>query len=53
MPVFLQNADRRQVELESNQSAAGTLDLLILRALRAGGELHGLAVSRRIEQMTR
>ena len=29
----------------------GTLDLLILRALRAG-ELHGLGVSRRIEQMT-
>lgn len=30
----------------------GTLDLLILRAL-AAGELHGLGVSRRIEQMTR
>jgi PadR family transcriptional regulator PadR len=30
----------------------GTLDLLILKAL-AGGELHGLGVSRRIEQMTR
>jgi transcriptional regulator len=29
----------------------GTLDLLILRAL-AGGELHGLGVSRRIERMT-
>ena len=29
----------------------GTLDLLILKAL-AGGELHGLGVSRRIEQMT-
>ena len=29
----------------------GTLDLLILRALIAG-EMHGLAVSRRIEQMT-
>jgi PadR family transcriptional regulator PadR len=29
----------------------GTLDLLILRAL-ATGELHGLGVSRRIEQMT-
>ena len=29
----------------------GTLDLLIPRALRAG-ELHGLGVSRRIEQMT-
>jgi transcriptional regulator len=30
----------------------GTLDLLILKAL-AGGELHGLGVSRRIEQMSR
>ena len=29
----------------------GTLDLLILRALGAG-ELHGLGVSRRIDQMT-
>lgn len=30
----------------------GTLDLLILRALGLG-ELHGLGISRRIEQMTR
>lgn len=30
----------------------GTLDLLILRALGTG-ELHGLGVARRIEQMTR
>jgi transcriptional regulator len=30
----------------------GTLDLLILKALGAG-ELHGLGVSRRIDQMTR
>jgi PadR family transcriptional regulator PadR len=30
----------------------GTLDLLILRALGAG-ELHGLGVSRRIEQITK
>jgi PadR family transcriptional regulator, regulatory protein PadR len=30
----------------------GTLDLLILRSL-APGELHGLGVSRRIEQITR
>ena len=29
----------------------GTLDLLILKALSAG-ELHGLGVSRRIEQIT-
>jgi transcriptional regulator len=30
----------------------GTLDLLILRALGTG-ELHGLGISRRVEQMTR
>jgi len=30
----------------------GTLDLLVLRALGAG-ELHGLGIARRIEQMTR
>ena len=30
----------------------GTLDLLILKSLRAG-ELHGLGVSRRIQQLTR
>jgi PadR family transcriptional regulator, regulatory protein PadR len=30
----------------------GTLDLLILKSLRAG-ELHGLGVSRRIQQITR
>jgi PadR family transcriptional regulator, regulatory protein PadR len=30
----------------------GTLDLLILKALRSG-ELHGLGVSRRVEQITR
>jgi PadR family transcriptional regulator, regulatory protein PadR len=30
----------------------GTLDVLILRALRAG-ELHGLGIARRIEQITR
>ena len=38
----------------ANQRAAllqGTLDLLILKALSTG-ELHGLGVSRRIEQMT-
>jgi transcriptional regulator len=38
-------ADRRAALLQ------GTLDLLILKAL-AGGELHGLGVSRRIEQIT-
>ena len=30
----------------------GTLDVLILKAL-ANGELHGLGVSRRVEQITR
>jgi PadR family transcriptional regulator PadR len=30
----------------------GTLDLLILKAV-GGGELHGLGISRRIEQITR
>jgi PadR family transcriptional regulator, regulatory protein PadR len=38
-------ADRRATLLQ------GTLDLLILKALSAG-ELHGLGVSRRIEQIT-
>jgi PadR family transcriptional regulator, regulatory protein PadR len=38
---------QRQVNL-----LQGTLDLLILRALGTG-ELHGLGISRRIEQMTR
>jgi transcriptional regulator len=37
---------------KSTNLLQGTLDLLILRAL-ATGELHGLGVSRRIEQMTR
>src|SRR5262245_58931247 len=38
-------ADRRAALVQ------GTLDLLILKAL-AGGELHGLGVSRRVEQVT-
>jgi PadR family transcriptional regulator PadR len=38
-------ADRRAALLQ------GTLDLLILKALTAG-ELHGLGVSRRVEQIT-
>ena len=38
-------ADRRETLLQ------GTLDLLILKALSAG-ELHGLGVSRRVEQIT-
>ena len=40
--------------MASNQTnlLQGTLDLLILKALGTG-ELHGLGISRRIEQMTR
>ena len=37
---------------ESTNLLQGTLDLLILKSL-ALGELHGLGVSRRIEQITR
>ena len=37
---------------QSTNLLQGTLDLLILKAL-ALGELHGLGVSRRIEQITR
>jgi len=37
---------------EQTNLLRGTLDLLILKAL-ATGELHGLGISRRIEQMTR
>jgi transcriptional regulator len=43
--LSLAMADRRAALLQ------GTLDLLILKAL-AAGELHGLGVSRRIEQIT-
>jgi transcriptional regulator len=40
--------------MEQNRTTLlqGTLDLLILRAI-GGGELHGLGISRRIEQITR
>jgi transcriptional regulator len=40
------------VSLRSTKLLQGTLDLLILEALQTG-ELHGLGVSRRIEQITR
>lgn len=43
--MSIENAPRRANLLQ------GTLDLLILRALVAG-EMHGLAISRRVEQMT-
>jgi PadR family transcriptional regulator PadR len=40
------------VEYEKSDLLKGTLDLLVLKAL-ALSELHGLGVSRRIEQITR
>jgi PadR family transcriptional regulator, regulatory protein PadR len=51
--VFVQTVDRRD-GMGSNQTnlLQGTLDLLVLKAL-ALGELHGLGISRRIEQITR
>jgi len=42
----------RTVAPEQAKLLQGTLDLLILKAL-ALGDLHGLGVSRRIEQMTK
>jgi PadR family transcriptional regulator, regulatory protein PadR len=39
------------VSPEQTSLLQGTLDLLILKSLRAG-EMHGLGVSRRIEQIT-
>ena len=39
------------MDVEQTMLLQGTLDLLILKAL-AAGELHGLGVSRRIQQMT-
>jgi PadR family transcriptional regulator PadR len=44
--------DRSTVAESRATVLQGTLDLLILKALSAG-ELHGLGVSRRIEQITR
>ena len=41
-----------QLSRQTTNLLQGTLDLLILRAL-ALGELHGLGVSRRVEQITR
>jgi len=40
------------VDTESMTLLQGTLGMLILKAL-AAGEMHGLAISRRIEQITR
>jgi PadR family transcriptional regulator PadR len=45
-------AESRDPEASQTNLLQGTLDLLILKAL-ALGELHGLGVSRRIEQITR
>lgn len=49
----MQSFDRRE-GLGRNQTnlLQGTLDLLILKAI-GEGELHGLGISRRIEQITR
>jgi len=51
--TFISNVDRRRLPLSGPRAALlqGTLDLLILKAL-APGALHGLGVSRRIEQIT-
>jgi PadR family transcriptional regulator PadR len=50
--ILLQNIYMRRVVGDKQTNLLqGTLDLLILKALSLG-DLHGLAVSRRIEQMT-
>jgi PadR family transcriptional regulator PadR len=48
----LQIVYRRCIVAKKTDLLQGTLDLLVLKAL-ALGPLHGLGVSRRIEQMTR
>src|SRR5262245_5821760 len=48
----MSSSDRRDMGESRATVLQGTLDLLILKAL-SGGELHGLGVSRRIEQITR
>ena len=52
MTSFLSAFDKTPVATSQTNLLQGTLDLLILKAL-ALGELHGLGVSRRIEQITR
>src|SRR5262252_7701739 len=50
--IFLQGVYRRGILApDQNNLLQGTLDMMILKAL-ALGELHGLGVSRRIEQIT-
>jgi PadR family transcriptional regulator, regulatory protein PadR len=49
--MLLSSSDRSIVPDSRTSVLQGTLDVLILKAV-AGGELHGLGVSRRIEQMT-
>jgi PadR family transcriptional regulator PadR len=44
--------DTREAQAGQTNLLQGTLDLLILKAL-ALGELHGLGVARRVEQITR
>src|SRR6266850_5628535 len=50
--LFLQNIDRRErLNSEPTTLLQGTLDMLILKSLVVG-EMHGLGVSRRIQQST-
>jgi len=55
-PIDILYVDRtpsdREYPVASTNLLQGTLDLLILKAL-ALGDLHGLGVSRRVEQITR
>ena len=49
--MLISNIDRSAVTAKQTNLLQGTLDLLILKAL-ATGELHGLGISRRVEQIT-
>ena len=50
--IFLQDVDGTAMSSNQTNLLQGTLDLLILKSLKTG-ELHGLGVSRRIDQITR
>jgi hypothetical protein len=41
------------VSPEQTELLRGTLDLMILKALSQNAEMHGLGISRRIEQITK
>ena len=49
---FMQNVYRVQMPSNQTNLLQGTLDLLILKTL-ALGEMHGLGISRRVEQVTK